>query len=88
MRGVERKEATALLLTAGALLSITVVPHQGRWLAAVAALARSPLVPGLAGVALVGLVALLLTRQLVIRRGLRRRVRYLLLPARHVQPDA
>ncbi|HXE45399.1 MAG TPA: hypothetical protein VN635_09375 [Conexibacter sp.] len=81
MRGSERRDVLPLLLAAGALLVITVVTHAGRWLGAAFELARSPLVPVLAGTALVGLVALLLVRRLVVRRALRHRVRYLLLPA-------
>jgi hypothetical protein len=86
MRGAERRDAVVLMLAAGALLSITVVTHLGRWLAAVAELARSPLVPVLAGSALVGLVALLLVRLVVVRRALRHRVRFLLLPADSFDP--
>lgn len=87
MRGAGRRDAIALLLTAGALLAISVVTHAGRWLAAGSALARSPLVPVLAGSILAGLVALLLVRLVVIRRALRHRVRYLLLPADTFDPS-
>jgi hypothetical protein len=86
MGGVKRTDPTVLLLAAGALLSSFVVVRVERWLAAGAVLARSPLVAVLAGVALIGLVALLLARELVVRRALGARVRFLLLPADAFDP--
>jgi hypothetical protein len=70
-----------LLLAAGAVLTITVVTSLGRWLDAVPPLARSPLVPVLAGMLAAGLVALLLARSIATRRALRSRVAFVLLPA-------
>lgn len=75
-----------MLIGAAAVALAVVVTQAGGWLAAAAELARSPLVPVLAGVALTGLVALLLTRHHVTRRVLLGRVRFLLLPADSFEP--
>jgi hypothetical protein len=82
-----RSDLLALLAAAGSLAGIIVVTHGGRWLAAAAALARSPLVPVLTGCLLAGLVALLLTRHLLTRRTLRDRLRFLIVPADSFDPD-
>lgn len=52
MRAADRQGGGALLAVVGALAAISVVTHLGRWLGAMPSLARSPLVPGLAGDAL------------------------------------
>lgn len=87
MRPAGRGDLLALLATAGSLAGIIVVTHGGRWLAAAAALARSPLVPVLTGCLLAGLVALLLTRHLLTRRTLRDRLRFRIVPADSFDPD-
>lgn len=87
MRASERRDATALLLVAGAVLAGLLVAQAGRWLDALSELARSPLVPVLAGVVVSGLVALLLVRAVATRRALRRRIRLVLVPADSFDPD-
>lgn len=87
MKPSERHDATALLLIAGAVLTGAVAAQAGRWLDTMSELARSPLVPVLAGVVVPGLVALLLVRAVVTRRALRRRARLVLVPADSFNPD-
>ncbi|HST39673.1 MAG TPA: hypothetical protein VLK58_09195, partial [Conexibacter sp.] len=87
MKATERRDAIALLLVAGALLAGLIATQIGGWLDAVVELARSPLVPVLAGVALAGLVALLLVRAIATRRALARRVGVAMIPADSFAPD-
>jgi hypothetical protein len=87
VRPTGRGDLLALLATAGSLAGIIVVTHGGRWLAAAAALARSPLVPVLTGCLLAGLLALLLTRHLLTARTLRDRLGFLIVPADSFDPD-
>ncbi len=87
MKATERRDAIALLLLAGALLAGLVATQIGGWLDAVVELARSPLVPVLAGIALAGLVALLLVGAIATRRALARRVGVTLIPADSFDPD-
>jgi hypothetical protein len=87
MRRTDPRDAAALLLTAGALLIITVASHAQGWLAAAAAGARSPLVPALAGAVAAGCTAVLLARAVLVRRSLRRRARSLLLPTDRFDPE-
>lgn len=86
MRDAGRKDAVVLLLTAGTLLSITVAPHAARGLAGGGSLARAALAPALMGLG-AALVVVLLVRRLVVGRALRRRVRFLLLPADTFDPS-
>lgn len=87
MKATEPKDAMALVLVAGALLAGVVVTQGGRWLDAMVELARSPLVPVLAGVMLLALVALLLIRANATRRALRHRVGVVLVPADSFDAD-
>ena len=86
MRPTERNDALAIATIAVAAAGYVVASHAGRWLAAVAALARSPLVPVLAGSVVGGLVALLLARGVVVRRVLAGRRRFVLLQADGFDP--
>ena len=71
----------ALLGVVGALLAAVVVSESGRWLDAGSALARSPLVPVLAGIMAMAVVAVLRLRAIATRHALDRRARVVLVPA-------
>jgi hypothetical protein len=86
MSDAEAKDPRPLLAIAAVVAGYIVVTHVGRWLATVAALARSPLVSVLTGSVAVGLVALLLARGVVTRRVLAGRVRFVLVPADGFDP--
>jgi hypothetical protein len=76
-----------LLGVVGALLAAVVVSESGRWLDAGSALARSPLVPVLAGIMAMAVVAVLLLRAIATRHALDRRARVVLVPADGFDPD-
>ncbi|MDO8210262.1 hypothetical protein [Conexibacter sp. CPCC 206217] len=87
MRPTEPKDMMVMVAIAAVVGLIVVNAMAGEVLDAAVELARSPLVPVLAGVLVAGLVAVLLVRRVLERRVLADRVRLELVPADSFAPE-